>query len=365
MTHNIIGSDTHIYDSVHYKGYLNKTKMSLMMMSSIWSKYGPASLLDYKSVAKPVIKPHELLIRIKATTVCMGDCEMRSLNIGFPFNVFIRLYYGLFKPSKVISLGQEFAGDIEEVGSAVVCGAHLNQSFKVGDRVFGTSGMQMGCHSQYICLNANSNGGTEGVIAKIPTNLTYEEAASFPIGSLESLHFLSLAKLDNTKSVLIVGAGGSIGTIAVQLAKYYGANVTAIDRTTKMNMLLSIGADSVLDYTKDDFSKMDILYDVIFDVAGHTTFKTCQNSLKEDGICLLANPTFMQRISSGKKGSKRIITSLTDYKLEQFNSIVKLFEQGILKPVIDPNKFTLETLKEAHEFVETGQKKGALVVKVN
>src|SRR6266849_2803531 len=228
------------------------------MKAMVWTKFGPPDVLQLQEVAKPAPKDKEVLIRIYATTVTAADCELRGLKVPLAFRLPLRIYVGLIRPGPII-LGQELAGAIEAVGKDV-------KRFRKGDHVFGWSGLGLGAYAEYKCLPE------DGVLAIKPANITYEEAAALPLGGLEAVYFLRRGNIQPGQKVLIHGAGGSIGTFAIQLAKYFGADVTAVDSTAKLDMLRSIGADQVIDYTQEDFTKNGETYDVIFDVVGKSSF---------------------------------------------------------------------------------------------
>jgi NADPH:quinone reductase-like Zn-dependent oxidoreductase len=328
------------------------------MKAVIWTKYGPADALQLKEVEIPVPKPDEVRIKIHATTVTAGDCEMRSLNLPFFLAVPMRAYIGLRKPNRITILGQELAGEIESVGSDV-------KLFKEGDPVFAATGFGLGAYAEYKCM-PESPAGMEGVLARMPVNLTYEEAAAVPIGGLEALHFLRKGNLHSGQKVLVNGAGGSIGTIAVQLARHYGAEVTGVDSPGKLDMLLSIGAQQVIDYTREDFTKNGQTYDLIFDVVGKSPFTRSVRSLKPDGRYLLANPRPSHMVRGrwiSMSSRKRVIYGAAGQRTEDLLALKELIEAGVIKPVID-RRYPLEQAAEAHRYVETGNKKGNVVITV-
>ena len=252
------------------------------MKAILWTKYGSPDGLQLGEAAKPIPKDNEVLIKIAATTVTAGDCEVRSLKFPLHLAIPLRLYIGLISPKRMRILGQELAGEVATVGKDVT-------KFKAGDQAFAQTGFGMGAYAEYICIPAEQ-AGMGGPLALKPRNMTFEEAAAVPTGGLESLHFLRKANLQKGQKILINGAGGSIGTIAIQLAKHYGAEVTGVDSTHKLEMLSEIGADHVIDYTEEDFTKSGKTYDVIFDVVGKSSFSRCIRSLNENGRLLIGNP---------------------------------------------------------------------------
>ena len=322
------------------------------MKAIVCTHYGPPEVLQLIEVEKPTPKDHEVLIRIDATTVTAGDCEMRSFKIPLFIWLPLRLYMGLSKPRKKI-LGQELAGEIEAVGKDV-------KRFRKGDQVFAATGFRFGAYTEYICLPE------EGMLALKPANVTYEEAAAVPVGGLEALHFLRQGHIQSGQKVLIHGAGGSIGTFAVQLAKSYGAEVTGVDSTGKLDMLRSIGADQVIDYTQADFTKSGETYDVIFDVVGKSSFSRSIRSLKTNGRYLLANAGLSQMVRgrwTSMISSKKVIVGAASEKTEDLNFLKELIEAGKIKSVID-RRYPLEQTAEAHRYIDTGHKKGNVVITV-
>lgn len=325
------------------------------MKAIIWTKYGSPDGLQLGDIAKPTPKDNEVLVRVHAATVTAGDCEVRRLKFPLLLGLAIRLYMGVIQPKNRI-LGQELAGEIEAVGGDV-------KRFKIGDPIFATTGFGLGAYAEYKCLPAQSE---DIALALKPTNMTYEEAAAIPIGGLEALYFLRRASLQPGQHMLINGAGGSIGTVAVQLAKYYGAEVTAVDRTEKLDMLRAIGADHVVDYTREDFTKSGKTYDVIFDVVGKSSFSGSIRSLKPRGIYLLGNAGLAQMlrgrwvsILSGKK----VVVGTGSQSTEDLMFLKNLAESGALKTIID-RRYPLAQTAEAHRYVETGKKMGNVIISV-
>ena len=325
------------------------------MKAIVWTKYGPPDVLQLKEVAKPAPKDHEVLIRIDATTVTAADCELRSLKLPIWLRLPIRIYLGLIRPRNKI-LGQELAGEVEAVGNEVT-------RFRKGDQVFGWTGFRLGAYAEYTCLPE------DGMLAIKPANMTYEEAAALPVGGLEAVHLLRKGHIQSGEKILIHGAGGSIGTFAVQLARYFGAEVTAVDSTGKLDMLRSIGADQVIDYTQADFTKNGETYDVIFDVVGKSSFSRSVRSLKHNGRYLLANPKLSQMVRGRRilrRSSKTVIpyaARAASETTEDFNFLKELIEAGKIHSVID-RRYPLEQIAEAHRYVDTGHKKGNVVITV-
>jgi NADPH:quinone reductase-like Zn-dependent oxidoreductase len=324
------------------------------MKAIVWTKYGPPDVLKLREIEKPTPKDNEVLIKIYAATVTAGDFETRSSKFPVWLWFLMRMYIGLIRPKRITILGQELSGQIESIGKDV-------KLFKKGDQVFAHSGFNMGAYAEYICLPE------EGMMTIKPSNMTYAEAATVPTGGLEALRFLREANIKKGQKVLINGAGGSIGTIGVQLAKYYGAEVTGVDSADKLDMLRSIGSDHVIDYTKEDFTKNSKTYDVIFDVIGKSPFSGSIKSLKPNGQYLIANirPSLMIRgLWTSIRSNKKVILGMTNQKTEDLVFLKELIESGKLRPVID-RAYPLEQTAEAHRYVENGYKKGNVVIIVN
>jgi NADPH:quinone reductase-like Zn-dependent oxidoreductase len=327
------------------------------MKAMIWTAYGPPDVLQLREVAKPHPQEDEVLIRVAATTVTAGDCEMRSLKMPLYLGLPMRAYIGFSKPSRITIPGQELAGEIEATGKQA-------KRFKEGDAVFGVTGFGMGAYAEYICL-PEQHAASGALLETKPANLTFEQAAAVPIGGVEALHYLRQAHIQPGQKVLVNGAGGSIGTLAVQLARYYGAQVTAIDSSAKLEMLRSIGAEQVIDYTKEDFTKSGETYDVIFDVAGKSPFSRSLKRLTPGGYYLLGNPSLTHRLRArltSTVGGKKVIAGVAGYHSEHLILLRELIEAGRLRPVID-RVYPLEQVAEAHRYVETGQKNGSVIIK--
>jgi NADPH:quinone reductase-like Zn-dependent oxidoreductase len=326
------------------------------MKAVIWTKYGSPDGLQLREIEKPSPKDREVLVKIHAATAATPDTEFRRLDLPPLYAIPIRLYIGLIKPSRVKILGTEFAGEIEAIGRDVT-------GYKPGDRVYGYTGLKMGTYAEYICLTESSS-IFAGVFAKKPANLNYEEAAAVPFGGLEALHSLSRMEVQRGNKILIVGAGGSIGTWTVQLAKLYGMEVTGVDKPGKLDMLRSIGADHVIDYTREDYTKNGQKYDVVLDTIGGSKFWGSVRSLTENGTYVNANPGLFARILWGlgsKSSNKKVLTWAGDYSTKSLLALKDLIEAGKIKPVID-RRYTLEQIVEAHRYVDAGHKKGNVVI---
>lgn len=327
------------------------------MKAIVWTAYGQPEVLQLEEVEKPTPKANEVLIRIHATTVTAGDCEARNLKFPILFRLLMQMYVGLRKPKRITILGQELAGEIEAIGKDV-------KRFKAGDQVFGTTGLGFGAYAEYICLPEKS---AMGVLATKPANMTYAEAAAVPTGGLEALHFIRKGNIQRGEKVLIIGAGGSIGSFAVQLAKYFGAEVTGVDSSGKLNMLRTIGADHVIDYTQEEITEHAEIYDVIFDVMGRSSFSGSLRSLKQNGRYLLGNAGLLQMVRgqwTSIRSSKKVLIGAANQKNEDLLFLKALIETGKIKSVID-RRYPLEQIAEGHRYVDTGQKKGNVVITIS
>jgi NADPH:quinone reductase-like Zn-dependent oxidoreductase len=315
-------------------------------------KYGSADVFKLNEIARPVPKANEVLIRVFASTVTASDIMMRE---GKP--LIGRLFIGLRRPKNTIP-GFDFAGEVVEVGSEVTL-------FNTGDRVFGGS-TALGCYAEYVCVNS------EDVLSTIPENTSYEEAAPFSGSAITVWNFLKAkGDIQKNQKVLINGASGGLGTYAVQIAKYFGAEVTGVCSTGNVEMVKSLGADHVIDYTKEDFTKVADSYDIIFDTVGKRTFSQCNKSLKQNGIYLsavMSFPLFIQSIFSSFFGNKKAITSATGLlpakvRLQYLLELKQLMKAGKIKSVID-HSYPLAQMAEAHKYVEKGHKKGNVVISI-
>jgi len=314
------------------------------------TKYGPPEVLQLKEVEKPTPKENEVLIKVHAATVNATDPVFRK---GRPF--IARFFTGLTKPKDPIP-GDEFAGEIEAVGGDV-------KRFKPGDQVFGQAALGYGTHAEYICLPE------EEAIATKPANMTYEEAATVPDGALGALVFLRKGDIESAQTVLINGASGSVGTFGLQLAKHFGAEVTGVCSTTNVEMVKSLGADHVVDYTKEDFTKTGETYDIIFDAVNKSSFSRCKGSLTPSGVYIftgVAPGNLLQALWTAKIGSKKALMTAPgmrpgNEKAEDLVFLKELVEAGKLKSVID-RRYTLEEIAEAHRYVEKGHKKGNVIL---
>lgn len=322
------------------------------MKAMIWTNYGSPDVLQLREVDKPTPKDNEVLIKVHAATVTLGDCELRSLKVASWLWLPLRIYVGLAKPKRMTILGQELAGAVEAVGKAVT-------RFKPGDSVFGPTMLRLGAYAEYISL-------PEKYLVLKPDALSYAEAATIPTGGVNGWHFLNVAKVQAGESVLINGAGGSIGTYAVQIAKALGAIVTAVDSAEKLAMLRSIGADQIIDYRQEDFTKSGKSYDVIIDVVGKSPFGQSVQVLKPKGRYILGNPspsaTLRARWTPMRAG-KKVTFAIASYQPEDYTALNTLMAAGKLKPVID-RCYPLAQLAEAHRYVDAGHKKGNVIILV-
>ncbi len=320
------------------------------MKAIVFEKYGSPDVLHLKEIEKPVPKDNEVLIKVHAATVIVGDCELRSFTFPIWLWLPLRIFFGIRKPKRKI-LGQEVAGGIEAVGKEI-------KQFSKGDRVFATTGVRFGAYAEYVCLPGKY------AMAIMPANMTYGEAAAVPTGALNALHFIRRGKIRSGEKVLINGAAGNIGCYAVQLAKSNGAEVTAVDSAGKLDMLRSIGADHVIDYMQVDFTKNGETYDVILDAVGKSPFPRSLKSLNKNGRYVLANPRLLQMVRGlwvSMTTSKNVIFEFAGYRTEDLVFLKELIEAGTIRSVID-RTYPLEQTADAHRYVDTGQKAGNVII---
>jgi NADPH:quinone reductase-like Zn-dependent oxidoreductase len=324
------------------------------MRAAVYHEYGPPEVVHIEDVAKPVPKDNEVLIHIHATTVCAADWRLRKAD---PF--IIRLVMGLVRPKKVSILGMEFSGTVDAVGKS-------EARFRVGDQVFGGTGFKFGAHAEYICVPE------DGRLAIKPANMTLEEAAAVLFGGFTALHFLRLAKIGAGQRVLIYGASGSVGVFAVQLAKHFGTHVTAVCSTTNLDLAKSIGADEVVDYTREDFSKAGRVYDIVFDSVGKSGFSRSMRCLKRGGFYVLVGGSgklldilggMIRRTWISQTGVGTVVTGVAEGNSADQTFLKELIEAGELRTVID-RRYPLAEIAEAHRYAEAGHKKGHVIVVV-
>jgi NADPH:quinone reductase-like Zn-dependent oxidoreductase len=322
------------------------------MKAIICTRYGPPEVLQLQEVAKPVPRDHEVLVKVSATTVTAGESLVRRFAVPLSYWLLARLAIGLSKPRKAI-LGMVAAGEVEAVGNAVT-------RFQRGDQVFAYDITRFRTYAEYTCLPENS------AITFKPSNVTYEEAAAIPYGGITALHFLKQGKIEAGQHVLIYGASGSVGTFAVQLAKHFGARVTGVCSTTNVTLVKSLGADQVIDYTQEDWTRSGETYDLLFDAVGKTSFPGCLKALKKEGVYLqpLAAPALsLHMLWAGMTSSKTLIGGTATPKTEDLIFLKELVEAGKIKPVID-RCYPLEQIVAAHRYVDQGHKKGDVVITV-
>jgi len=321
------------------------------MKAVICPKYGTPDVLQIKEIDKPLPKDNEVLIKVFASTVTKGDCRIIRFSFASWFWLPGRFIFGFTKPRKQIP-GWELAGEMESNGKSV-------SQFKPGDKVFGyTKGISFGsCNAQYKTITHDR------VVKMDVSKISYENAAVLPVGGLTALYLFRMAKIEKGQKVLIYGASGSVGTFAVQLAKYFGAEVSGVCSGKNMKLVQSIGASHTIDYTKEDFTRNDQTYDIIFDAVGKTTFSKCKNSLKTNGKYLTVDWPIFQSLWTSITDKKKIIFGMAPHKPEDLIFLKELVESGKLSPVID-KVFPLEKAVEAYTYVDKGHKVGNVVIRI-
>jgi len=324
--------------------------MNSKMKAAVCRRFGPPEVLQTKMIDKPIPKENEVLVKIHAATVTKFDCWIRSSSRMFRF--LMRLVTGIRFPKDTL-LGTELAGDIEAVGKDVT-------SFNIGDQIFAYLGMRMGAYAEYICLQE------ESVMATKPINMTYDEAAAVQQGALSALYFLRMTNIQRGQKILIYGASGGVGLFTVQLAKYFGAEVTGVCSTTKIDLVRSMGADKIVDYKKEDFTKSGEIYDIIFDTIGTSPFSGSVRSLKNGGIYLFVTYGILRSIRArvhNLTSSKKTVSKIVEETTDDLLFIKNLIEEGKLRVAID-RRFPLDQAAEAHRYVETGRKKGNVIITI-
>jgi NADPH:quinone reductase-like Zn-dependent oxidoreductase len=328
------------------------------MKAIVFTEYGTPDVLKLKEVEKPVPKKNELLVRVHAANVNYGDLRARDFgnisskdfNMSRVFLFPARIIFGLRKP-RIKILGSEFAGEVEATGRDV-------KDFKTGDKIFGYRAMKMGTNAEYLCMPE------KGLVTIKPENMSYEEAAAIPYGSITALNLLRKVKIQNGDKVLINGASGSIGSAAVLLVKYYGAEVTGVCGTPGIEFVKALGADKVIDYTKEDFTQNGETYDLIFDILGKSSFSHSKDSLKKNGKYLLASfktKQILQMIRTSIFSNKKVVCAMSGENRKDILFVKDLMDKGTIKTIID-RCFPLEETAEAHRYVESGQKRGNVVI---
>jgi NADPH:quinone reductase-like Zn-dependent oxidoreductase len=322
------------------------------MKAAIYEKYGPPEVVVVKDIEKPNPKSDEVLVRIRATTVSAADWRFRRAD-----PVIVRFMNGLLGPRKIQILGMEFAGTVESVGGGVT-------RFREGDSVFGSTGFKFGTHAEYVCLPEDAP------MATMPANLTFEEAAAVMFGGVSALYFLKKAEIRAGQNVLVYGASGSVGVFAVQLAKHFGAQVTGVCSTANLDLVKSLGADKVVDYTREDFSAAGRVYDIVLDTVGKSGYARSLKSLKRGGAFVLVGGSgrlwsmladALKKLWVSATSSTKVIGGVAGEPSKALPVLKGLFEEGKLRTVID-RRYSLDQIVEAHRYVEAGHKRGHVLV---
>jgi NADPH:quinone reductase-like Zn-dependent oxidoreductase len=317
------------------------------MKAAVYTQYGPPEVLHVTEVPKPVPKRNEMLVKIKATAVNSGDWRLRKAD---PYAV--RFIFGLTKP-RIHILGTVFSGEVEAIGEGV-------KSFKVGDSVFGHTDMTLGSYAEYKCIPE------DGSVAIKPSEISHAQAAVIPFGAVTALHFLKKANVKPGQKVIIIGASGAVGSAAVQLAKSFGAIVTGVCSTANVELVKSIGADNVIDYTKQDFTQSGEMFDVIFDTVNTISVPNALKVLAQNGVMILSAAgmsEMFQALWFSTTGNRRILTGVISHTAADIIFLKQLVETGRFKPIID-RTYPIEKIAEAHAYVEKGHKKGNVAIEV-
>lgn len=321
------------------------------MRAAVFTEYGPPEVLRIQEIEKPVPADDELLVNVYATSVTAADYRVRGSNFPRLFWLPARIAFGLRKPKKMV-LGSNFAGVVEATGSAVT-------RFKAGDSVFGSTGGKLGAYAEYVCL------AEDATVAPKPETATYEEAAAIPFGAHTALSFLrDMGNIRSGQRVLIYGASGAVGTAAVQIAKYYGADVTGVSSTSNLEMVKSLGADAVIDYTREDFTANGQTYDIIFETVGKTSVRRGKRVLAKGGaylVNLIGPEALGQMLWAQVARNKKVAGGIASERQADLVLIGELMDAGALKAVID-RTYSLEQIAEAHRYADTGRKKGNVVI---
>ena len=324
------------------------------MKAAVYTHYGPPEVVHIEDLPTPFPTDNQVLIKIRAASVAAGDWRMRRAD---PFAA--RLFNGLFRPRRVTILGFELAGEIEAVGKGVT-------GFKPGDQVFAACGMAFGAHAEYVCLPVKANPQKGREIAPKPSKLSFEEAAAVPVGATTALRFLRKGSIRKDIEVLIYGASGSVGTYAVQLAKYYGARVTAVCSTAHLDMVHSLGADRVIDYKKEDFTQNGVAYDLIMDTVGNVPWSRAQGSLRPGGRLLAVAgslPDMLRMPWVALTSDKKLLAGVATESAGDLQLLAELTSTANYRPVID-RSYPLAQMAEAHRYVDGGHKRGNVVISV-
>ena len=321
------------------------------MKAIVYNKYGPPEVLHVNEIEKPIPKDNEVLIKVHSAEVTKADCEMRSFNFAVIwFWLPLRLIWGIFKPKKNV-LGGYFSGEVEDVGKNVT-------KFSVGEKIFGSTQMRFGAYGEYLCLPDTYT------ITKKPVNMSYEEAAAVPLGALNALHYMRKANIKQGETILINGAGGSIGTFAIQIAKDMGAEVTAIDSPIKETMLRQLGADYFIDYTQKNVTEQDKTYDIIFNMVANSRYSDFIKILNTNGRYLMGNVKLVDMLLSvvtSKLTDKKAIFAFAGEKIEELNTLRTMIESGKIRSVVD-KIYSINQIVKAHQRVETEKRIGIVIL---